>query len=894
MERIAAPVPVAAAAICATLLVQSLPALPGASLWSALGAFAALAAVAAARIQGGRPILAGGLALTAVAAAAAAFAGTTAADRMAQRLPPALEGRSLQLVGVVDELPTPIEHGTRFTLRVELCTVASPAGDVGHAEAIVPGADGSTGDGPTEGLTDPSPRVSPSDRLPEASEPGCGRLARASLSWRSGFRTPGRAPAPTIRPGERWALDVRLRQAHAAVNPGAFDRELRWLQEGIGAVGSVRSGRRLAERAGGPRVSLERLRLAIRDGVFDAAGPGRAREAGVLAALAIGDQAAIDPRLWTVFNQTGVGHLMSISGLHITMLAALGGAFAGRLWRSRMAVGRGSCVFVPVQRVRLTAAVAVGLAYALLAGWGIPAQRTVLMLCCAAVLLGTGRGASIAAAVAVAALVVVALDPWAPLAAGFWLSFGAVIAIVVAAAGSRFGDGRFMRAARAAVRTQWAATVALLPLGAWFFASFSVVGPVANALAIPLVSAVITPLALAGGALALVSPSAGAPLLVPAAWLVDGLLRLLDALASVPGASVAVPRPGAAVLAMTLAALALLLAPLGVPRRALAAIALLPIAALPLRRPAAGELWLTALDVGQGMAVVVQVADRVLVYDTGPRTSPVSDAGARVLVPWLRGEGVAKPDAVVVSHQDLDHAGGAASLLAAMPPDWFASSLPDGHPLHGAVTRSIRCRRGERWRWGEAEFEWLHPTDPPEPARGSPSNAASCVLRVRTAAGAALLAGDIGVAQERRLLELYGPDGLRADVLVVPHHGSASSSGEAFVAAVAPRWAVMQVGYRNAFRHPHPTVVERYRRLGAEVLRSDAHGAIAIRLAPDRDPEVVASRRMPARYWRIEVDDEAPAVTARSNRRPSATPRRAPARLRVSTGTPRARRSAPG
>jgi competence protein ComEC len=168
------------------------------------------------------------------------------------------------------------------------------------------------------------------------------------------------------------------------------------------------------------------------------------------------------------------------------------------------------------------------------------------------------------------------------------------------------------------------------------------------------------------------------------------------------------------------------------------------------------------------------------------------------------------------------------------------------------------------------------------------------VLRVRTAAGAALLAGDIGVAQERRLLELYGPDGLRADVLVVPHHGSASSSGEAFVAAVAPRWAVMQVGYRNAFRHPHPTVVERYRRLGAEVLRSDGHGAIAIRLAPDRDPEVVASRRMPARYWRIEVDDEAPAVTARSNRRPSATPRRAPARLRVSTGTPRARRSAPG
>jgi competence protein ComEC len=638
------------------------------------------------------------------------------------------------------------------------------------------------------------------------------------------------------------------------VNFGGFDRELRWLEDGLGANGSVRAGERLDAGVPGLRLAVERLRATIRDAIFDAAGASRAREAGVLAALAIGDQAAIEPALWATYAATGVGHLMSISGLHVTMLAGLGGTVAGWVWRRPAVARRGGPIAVPTPTLRLGVAVAVAFGYAFLAGWGVPAQRTCLMLAVAAALVATGRCASIGAAVGVAAAAIVVLDPWAPLAAGFWLSFGAVLAIVWACAGERHGEGRTARAVRGALRTQWAATVALLPLGAWWFGTVSVAGPLANAVAIPLVSGVVTPLALAGGALALASPGVGAFAVVPAATLLAALNAVLDAVAAWPAAAVPLPRPGLAAVAVACAGCVLLLAPRGVPWRGAGAAALAPLAFAPVARPSAHELWLTALDVGQGMAVVVQAGGRALVYDTGPSSGPAADAGARVIVPWLRGEGIARPDAVVVSHADDDHAGGARSLLRTMPPDWLASSLPDGHPVAAAAPRALRCRRGQRWTWGAAEFEFLHPADPQEPSRGSRSNAASCVLRIRTPAGTALLAGDIEAAQERRLLELYGDSGLAADVLLVPHHGSRTSSTEGFVAAVAPSWAIVQAAYRSRFGHPHPTVLARYARHGAQVLRSDADGAVRIRLAPGAPARVERARQSPARYWRVEVE----------------------------------------
>jgi competence protein ComEC len=479
------------------------------------------------------------------------------------------------------------------------------------------------------------------------------------------------------------------------------------------------------------------------------------------------------------------------------------------------------------------------------------------MLAVGVLLLATRRTASVVAAIGVAAAAIVVLDPWAPRAAGYWLSFGAVLAIVWGAASggrmrSRHAGAALRDAARAAVRTQWAATLGLLPLGAWFFASASLVGPLANAIAIPLVGFVVTPLALAGGALGLVSPAAASGLVVPAARLLEALIAGLDALAAWRGASVGLPTPGLAALAIGCAGCALLLSPRGVPGRPLGALALLPLVTVPLDRPGPGELRLTALDVGQGMAVVVQVAQRTLVYDTGPTLGPHLDAGGRVVAPWLRATGVRSVDLLVVSHLDDDHSGGARSLMRSVSVQAFASSLPDGHPIVASAPAPRRCVRGERWDWGDASFEWLHPADPPESSRRARPNAVSCVLRVRHPAGTLLLAGDVEAAQERRLVELFG-DGLAADVLLVPHHGSATSSTEAFLDAVAPRWAIVQAAYRSRFGHPHPRVLERYTRRGVEVLRSDADGAVQMRLRLGEPARIARSRLEPARYWRIDA-----------------------------------------
>jgi competence protein ComEC len=826
--------------IGAVLALQLSATLPHAALvWGALMLASGLVVVAQWR-RAAR--WAGGLVVAAAALAAWGLAAQDAASRLRDRLSPSLEGIDLTIVGVVDELPIAVERGERFGFRVEGCSAA-------RAEASMPDVNDDD-----EASVRATVEPSATNRFTPRGARGCVLPGRVSLSWRADPRRPDLGVSARPQPAERWRFRVRLKRPHATMNFGAFDRELRWLQEGIGAVGTVRDAERLAVRVPGPGLAIERLRAAIRAALFDAAGAAHAREAGVLAALAIGDQAAIDAAAWTVFNQTGVGHLMSISGLHITMLAGLGGVLAAGVWRSRVAAHLRLAERLPVPIVRLVAAVAVGSAYALLAGWGIPARRTCFMLAAAALLIVSGRTASIVAAVGAAAAAIVVLDPWAPLAAGFWLSFAGVIALVWADVEQRFDEGRLVRGLRGAVRAQWAATVALLPLGAWFFASVSTVGPLANAIAIPLVSAVITPLALVGAALALVTPEWAAVLVAPTCTLVALLTAGLAGLAEWPLASASLPRPGLGALVVATAGAALLLAPRGVPGRAWGALALLPLVLVPLPRPPPGELRLTALDVGQGTTVVVQLDAHTLVYDTGPSLGPGQDTGSRTIVPWLRSQGISRPDLVVVSHLDDDHAGGALSLIRALPPQRLASSLPDGHPIVAAAPRAERCRRGEGWRWADAAFEWLHPADPPERSRGSPTNAVSCVLRIRHPGGTVLLTGDIEAAQERRLVELFGVDGLAADVLVVPHHGSLTSSTEVFLDAVAPRWAIIQAAYRSRYRHPHPRVVERYVRRDVALLRSDADGAVQMRLRAGASPGIVRARQEPARYWRLAVD----------------------------------------
>ena len=721
-----------------------------------------------------------------------------ASARLADRLASALEGQDIVLTGSVASLPREGPDGTRFVFAVEQASL--------RGEPV---------------------------QVP----------AQLSLGWYRAFDEDPLlgGPAEAVRAGQRWRLPVRLRQPHGTLNPHGFDLELWLFERGIGASGTVRSrpgdaARKLQEHAGH---TIERARQDWRDAIQSRVADAAA--AGVLAALAVGDQAAIEREDWDLFRNTGVAHLMSISGLHVTMLAWLAALIVGRLWRLQPRW----MLACPAPTAARWGGLVVALLYALLAGWGVPAQRTVWMIATTVVLRQAGLRWPLPAVLLCAALVVTVIDPWALLQAGFWLSFVAVALLVVsepAVANPADADAdavgwrqRAWAALRGGLRTQAVATVGLAPLSLVFFQQLSLVGFAANLVAIPLVTLLITPLALLG----LLLP----PLWDLAAWLTQGLMHVLQFLAASPLAVwTAAAAPGWAVAAGLLAALLAVL-PLPWRLRLLALALMLPLLAPPVPRPAAGEFELVVADVGQGTAVLLRTASHLLVYDSGPQYSRDADAGLRVLVPLLRARGEPRVDLLMLSHRDSDHVGGAASLLRSLPVLAMSSSLAPDHPLRqlGAVPQQ-RCHAGQTWDWDGVHFEVLHPL-PADLDRPLKSNALSCVLRVRGAHGSVLLTGDIEAPQEAALVQRAAA-ALRSDVLLVPHHGSRTSSTPAFLDAVAPRVAVVQAGYRSRYGHPAPDVVARYEARGIEVQRSDRCGAWLWQRGQAQCTRVVRQR-----YW---------------------------------------------
>jgi competence protein ComEC len=753
---------------------------------------------------------AAGLVVVAAAALAAAIVGFAlaherAALRLADALDPALEGVDLLVEGRVAELPRESLAGTRFVFEVE------------------------------QALRDGAPV-----RVP----------ARLSLGW---FRGPDDdalvlgAPEP-LRAGQRWRLPVRLKRPHGGANPHGFDLELYLFERDIGATGGVRArAAASAVRLGdGGCCLVERARQWVRDAI------GRRVEdpaaAGVLAALAVGDQAAIERDDWELFRITGVAHLMSISGLHVTMLAWAAAALVGAAWRrsARLALA------LPAPAAARWGGLAAAFAYAQVAGWGVPAQRTVWMLAALVVLRALGLRWPLHLALLAAAVLVVALDPWALLAPGFWLSF---VAVALLAAGdpdrppaARAGGAaaRLGAAVVGGLRTQAVATVGLAPLSLLFFQQLSLVGFAANLVAIPLVTLVVTPLALAG--------VLWAPLWELAAALLAGLDAVLELLAR-PSLAVwhaAAATPLAAACGLLGGVLAVL--PLPWRLRLLALPLVLPLALPPVERPAAGRFELVAADIGQGTAVLVRTASRLLVYDTGPRYSADTDAGQRVLLPLLRARGERAIDLLVLSHSDTDHVGGAAALLAALPVRRMASSLDDGHPLRESAVPHERCLAGGRWQWDGVDFAWLHPVAADFVPDARP-NALSCVLRVSGPGRSVLLTGDVEAAQESALLRRDAA-ALAADVLLVPHHGSRTSSTAAFLDAVAPRLALVQAAYRSRYGHPAPAVLRRHAERGIDVVRSDRCGAFTL----EAGGGTRCQRETARRYWHHPDAEAAPGL----------------------------------
>ncbi|MGP1630644.1 MAG: DNA internalization-related competence protein ComEC/Rec2, partial [Giesbergeria sp.] len=559
----------------------------------------------------------------------------------------------------------------------------------------------------------------------------------------------------------------------------------------------------------------------------------------VVAALVTGDQHAIDRSDWNVFRATGVAHLVSISGLHITLFAWLAAQLVGALWRRAPRL----CLAFPAPSAGLLGGVLLATLYALFSGWGVPAQRTVLMLAVVVGLRLAGRRWPWPLVWLLACAAVVLCDPWALRQAGFWLSFVAVGVLFAINPRAANTDGtrktaRFM----ALVREQWAVTVALTPLSLLLFGQVSAVGFVANLVAIPWITLVVMPLAFAG--------VVWAPLWQLAAWCVQLLGAWLGWLAAFPWAQFEVATaPLWAGLAAVVAG-ALLAARLPWPLRLAAVPLLLPALFWQAPRPLHGHFELLAADVGQGNAVLVRTAQHALLYDTGPRFSLTSDAGDRVLVPLLRALGE-RVDTVMLSHRDSDHTGGAPAVLAQQPQATLTGSIA-GEAALLALRAWTPCIAGQAWIWDGVQFDVLHPFQaaPAELARGEKPNAQSCVLRVRAASGAsALLAGDIERPQEKALVEAGAL--LAADVLLVPHHGSKTSSSDVFLAAAQPKIALVQAAYRSRFGHPAPPVVQRLREHGARVVDTAHCGAATWQ--SDVPERVHCEREAARRYWQHDA-----------------------------------------
>jgi competence protein ComEC len=786
LPRPASPAPLFAGLLAGAALQLQQPALWEAAFYEAIGAAALMGtAWAAIKMRAG---LARAAALALLATALAfGVAGTRAAFFAGHALPPVLEGRDLQVTGIVAAMPQRGEVGTRFRLEVESAL-----------DGVAPVA------------------------LPP----------QLALGWYAGSAVLPPSDADALRPGERWQMTVRLKAPHGHLNPHGFDYELFLWEQGLQATGYVRAGGRDAPPRRIGRTWLhpvEQARHAVRDAILRRVSDPKA--AGILAALVVGDQAAIDKADWDVFRATGVAHLMSISGLHVTMFAWAAALAVGWLWRRSARL----CLAWPAQHAALVGGVLLATAYALFSGWGVPSQRTVCMLATVAVLRLAGRRWPWPQVWLCAAAVVVMADPWALLQAGFWLSFVAVgVLFATEMRAARAAPERLAGRFASVFREQGIVTLALAPLTLLLFGQVSVVGLAANLLAIPWVTLVVTPLAMGGVFLG--------PLWDVAALAVQALGAVLQWMAAMPFATLSAATPPWWLAAGGVLGGLLLVMPLPVWLRAMGVPLLLPVLLWQAPRPAGGEFELLTADVGQGNAVLVRTAGHTLVYDAGPRYSPESDAGHRVLVPLLRALGE-RVDTLVLSHRDIDHTGGAAAVLAMQPQAALLSSIEPQHELQ-AIRPATRCEAGQEWEWDGVHFAVLHPG--PQDYDGQPRpNAVSCTLRITNGRAAALLAGDIEQPQEAALVEGGAP--LQADVLLVPHHGSKTSSSGDFLDAVKPRLALVQAGYRNRFGHPAAPVMARYADRGIRVVRSDACGAARwSSAAPDA---VACERERSSHYW---------------------------------------------
>jgi len=613
-------------------------------------------------------------------------------------------------------------------------------------------------------------------------------------------------PSQALHAGDEWELPVHLKKTYGNRNPGTYDYEAYAFQEGIRANGYVMT--KLISK----KISshwyyylINRFREKVKNKIAEnlLATP----TSPWITALTIGERHNISAADWQVLRYTGTNHLMAIAGLHIGLMALLAHVIVSRIWRR-----------IPYFMLKLPASHAgafvsllMALFYSCMAGFSIPAQRACIMLAVFLTLLLARRQGAAWQSFSVALFCVLILNPLIVVTESFWLSFGAVGFIIYGVGGRLKPQGLWWKYGR----IQWVITLGLIPMSLWLFQQCAGISFAANMIAIPWIAYGVVPLCFLGCFFLIFSSTTGSAILSFADKLLSELWHVLTWFSHLPNVVWYQSIPHTWMLVAAMLGIILLLLPIGFPGRYFAVIFLLPVVLYQADVPQKNSAWFTLLDVGQGLASVVQTQHHTLVFDTGAHLSPSFDMGESVVVPFLHQAGIKKLDMLVISHGDNDHIGGADAVVNAFPTRFIKTSDPE------KINNSQYCMRGETWQWDGVNFEFLYPTK----ENLTLNNNSSCVLRVTAGNKKILLTGDIEKFAEKNLVKEVTED-LPADILVAPHHGSKTSAVEEFIDAVNPRYVLFSMGYRNRYHFPHPSVIEKYRQRNVIELDTAKSGAI--------------------------------------------------------------------
>lgn len=681
------------------------------------------------------------------------WASSFASIRIAEQLPPQLEGSDIAITGIVANLPQTNGRRTRFDLRI--------VDDATHNKV-----------------------------LPQ----------RLRLNWYYATQT--------IQPGQHWRFTVRLKRPRSTLNPGGFDYERWLLSQNIGATGYVKKY---------PAPVLLNTTIGAFNNTYWRQNVshylnqklGQGEFLGIIKALAMGDRQQISKSQWQLLRITGTVHIVAISGLHIGLVSGWVYFLVLRL----AAFFR--LVFISPPSIAALGAIMAATAYASLAGFAIPTQRALLMLVVAMLCVLRQRHHRPINVLFLVLLIMVIIDPFAVLSAGFWLSFLAVLIIIYTLVGRLQTSGYGWRA----IKVNGSIAIGLTPLLLLFFQQFSLIAPLANLIAVPIVSLWVVPILLLALVVGMLAPELGSILLDIAIVGIKLFLWLMEQLADISFANLVLPAPPLWAVLLAGIGCLLLFMPRGLPGRWLASVFLLPALFIPINKPASGQVRLTLLDVGQGLSAAIETSEHVLVYDAGVRYSEKFNSGESVVLPFLRSRGIAKIDSLLISHGDNDHIGGAAALLQQTIVGNVLTSVPETIK-NANVTL---CQAGQKWIWDAVEFSVLSPSK----QKFASKNDNSCVLKIVSKAGTILLTGDIEKTAEAYLVARYG-NALNAEVMLAPHHGSNTSSSIQFLQAVQPKVILIPAGYRNRFGFPDQRVLYRYKKIGAEWFVAGQLGAITV------------------------------------------------------------------